>query len=176
MPRANRCTICAHERRHQIEIGMVNRVSYRTLANRFQVSRDALYRHSRAHLPPQARAASRFGASGRASQQKRPAHVRRSSPVIRRCRLNVRFAQKRTPSAVRVRIGSVLWLAHQHIDDVLIVDGDLRHAVDPKEEFGAADAVSGNLLIRVRDLDFTQLPLDLAAPLGVGTHDATGTL
>jgi hypothetical protein len=51
------CTICAHEKRHQIEIGMVNRVSYRTLAKRFQVSRDAIYRHGRSHLPPQARAA-----------------------------------------------------------------------------------------------------------------------
>ena len=71
---------------------------------------------------------------------------------------------------------SVLRRTHQHIDDVLIVDGDLRHAVDPEEEFGAADSVSGDLLIRVRDLDLAQLPLDLAAPLGVGTHDATGTL
>jgi len=73
-------------------------------------------------------------------------------------------------------VGSVLWLTHQHIDDVLIVDGNLRHSVDPEEEFGAADSVSGDLLIRVRDLDLAQLPLDLAAPLGVGTHDATGTL
>ena len=54
-------------------------------------------------------------------------------------------------------VWSVLWLAHQQIDNVLIVDGNLRHAVDPEEEFGAADAVSGDLPIRVRDLDLAQL-------------------
>jgi hypothetical protein len=47
----------------------------------------------------------------------------------------------------------VLWLAHQQIDDILIVNDNLRHAVDPEEELGAANAAPGDLLIRVRDLD-----------------------
>jgi hypothetical protein len=51
------CTICQHERRHQIEIGLVHRVPHRVLARRFGVSTDALYRHGRRHLPAQIRAA-----------------------------------------------------------------------------------------------------------------------
>ena len=55
--RGKACTICAHERRHQIEIGLVHQVPHRVLAKRFGVSTDAIYRHGRRHLPPQARAA-----------------------------------------------------------------------------------------------------------------------
>ena len=46
------CSICAHERRHQIEIGLVHRVPLRVLAQRFQCSPDALHRHRHKHLTP----------------------------------------------------------------------------------------------------------------------------
>jgi len=51
------CTICNHERRHLIEIGLTHRVPHRVLAKRFGVSPDAIQRHSANHLPPQTRAA-----------------------------------------------------------------------------------------------------------------------
>lgn len=51
------CTICRHEKRHQIELAMVHRVPFRTMAARFDVSPDALYRHSKNHLSAQLRAA-----------------------------------------------------------------------------------------------------------------------
>jgi hypothetical protein len=52
--RMGNCSICQHDRRHLIEIGLVHRVPRRVLAKRFSVSPDALWRHD---LPPQARAA-----------------------------------------------------------------------------------------------------------------------
>lgn len=45
------CTICVHEQRHDIEVALVRRDSYRTIARRFSVSKDALGRHAREHLP-----------------------------------------------------------------------------------------------------------------------------
>jgi hypothetical protein len=57
MVRGRACTICQHERRHQIELALVHRVSCRILAARFEVSRDALRRHRRNHLSPQHAAA-----------------------------------------------------------------------------------------------------------------------
>jgi hypothetical protein len=51
------CSICAHERRHQIELGLVHRVPLRVLAARFDCSRDALHRHRHKHLSPQMAAA-----------------------------------------------------------------------------------------------------------------------
>jgi len=51
------CSVCVHERRHQIEIGLVNSVPVRTLAARFGLKRSAVYRHGRLHLSPQVRAA-----------------------------------------------------------------------------------------------------------------------
>ena len=51
------CTICEHERRHQIEIGLVYQVPLRVLARRFGVSADALHRHKQNHLSPQVAAA-----------------------------------------------------------------------------------------------------------------------
>ena len=41
-----------HERKHQIEIGLVHRVPLRVLAQRFQCSPDALHRHRHRHLSP----------------------------------------------------------------------------------------------------------------------------
>jgi hypothetical protein len=51
------CSICTHDRRHQIEIGLVHRVPLRALAVRFQCSPDALHRHRHRHLTPQMAAA-----------------------------------------------------------------------------------------------------------------------
>jgi hypothetical protein len=45
------CTICGHAQRHDIEVALVRRDSYRTIARRFSVSKDALGRHAREHLP-----------------------------------------------------------------------------------------------------------------------------
>jgi transposase len=47
MPR--RCSICIHERRTEIERSVLAGDSYRTVAQRFRVSRDAVVRH-RKHL------------------------------------------------------------------------------------------------------------------------------
>jgi hypothetical protein len=57
MTKAGKCTICTDDRRHRIEIGLAHRVPLRVLASRFEVSRDALWRHSRNHLTPALRAA-----------------------------------------------------------------------------------------------------------------------
>jgi hypothetical protein len=43
------CTICQHEKRHLLELGLVHRVPARVLAARFGVSKDALHRHRRNH-------------------------------------------------------------------------------------------------------------------------------
>jgi hypothetical protein len=45
------CTICGHEQRHDIEVALVRRDSYRAIARRFSVSKDALGRHAREHRP-----------------------------------------------------------------------------------------------------------------------------
>lgn len=52
-----RCGVCAHERRHQIEIGLVHGVAARVLGERFGLSHHSILRHSKAHLTPQIRAA-----------------------------------------------------------------------------------------------------------------------
>jgi len=57
LKRGKPCSICEHERRHQIEIGLVHHVPMRVLARRFCTSADAIARHSRRHLPAQVRAA-----------------------------------------------------------------------------------------------------------------------
>jgi hypothetical protein len=51
------CTICQHERRHQIEVGLVHHVPLSVLAKRFDCSKDALHRHRHNHLSPQVAAA-----------------------------------------------------------------------------------------------------------------------
>lgn len=55
--RGKQCTVCAHKARHQIEIGLANGMSAVALAQRFSVSKDAIFRHSHNHLTPQMRAA-----------------------------------------------------------------------------------------------------------------------
>jgi hypothetical protein len=52
-----RCTICAHPRRAQLELGMILGTSMRVLAKRFECSSDALQRHGKRHLTPTQRAA-----------------------------------------------------------------------------------------------------------------------
>ena len=52
-----RCKVCSHERRHQIEVGMVLGVSNVQLAYRFGLTRFPLDRHKNKHLTPTQRAA-----------------------------------------------------------------------------------------------------------------------
>lgn len=42
-----RCSICIHDRRHEIEQAMLSGGSYRVVAQRYAVSRDAVVRHRR---------------------------------------------------------------------------------------------------------------------------------
>jgi len=51
------CQVCAHERRHQIEIGLTHRVPVRILARRFGLKPGTVHRHSRLHLSPATKAA-----------------------------------------------------------------------------------------------------------------------
>jgi hypothetical protein len=51
------CSICSHDKRHAIEIGLVHRVPARVLARRFDCSKDAIQRHGKNHLSPVQRAA-----------------------------------------------------------------------------------------------------------------------
>ncbi len=49
MPRS--CTVCRHGRRRDVEVALVRREPYRDIARRFSVSKDALSRHAKEHLP-----------------------------------------------------------------------------------------------------------------------------
>lgn len=51
-----KCTICAHAQRYQIELALVSGVSCRAVAKKYTVSRDAAWRHLRNHVPPERRA------------------------------------------------------------------------------------------------------------------------
>ena len=52
-----RCTICNHPARPQIDLAIATGLSKRAVAERFNVSRDAVWRHGQAHLTPEMRAA-----------------------------------------------------------------------------------------------------------------------
>jgi hypothetical protein len=52
-----RCTICNHAGLPQIDLAIATGRSKRAIAERFGVSRDAVWRHARAHLTPEMRAA-----------------------------------------------------------------------------------------------------------------------
>lgn len=52
-----RCTVCESEHRHQIDIGLVHGIAARVLGDRFNLSKDAIYRHATNHLTPAQRAA-----------------------------------------------------------------------------------------------------------------------
>ena len=49
MPR--RCTVCDHDERHAINVALVQRDSYRNIAERYGLSVGALSRHTKEHLP-----------------------------------------------------------------------------------------------------------------------------
>jgi hypothetical protein len=52
-----RCTICKHPARPQIDLAIATGLSKRAVAQRFGVSRDAVWRHGQAHLTAEMRAA-----------------------------------------------------------------------------------------------------------------------
>ena len=52
-----KCTVCASEHRHKIDIGLVHQVAARVLAERFGLSKDAIHRHAANHLTPAQRSA-----------------------------------------------------------------------------------------------------------------------
>jgi hypothetical protein len=45
------CTVCTHDERHSINVALVQRDPYRAIAGRHGVSRAALQRHAKDHLP-----------------------------------------------------------------------------------------------------------------------------
>src|SRR5438105_11456884 len=52
-----RCTVCNHPARPQIDLAIATGLSKRAVAERFRVSRDAVWRHAQAHLTAEMRAA-----------------------------------------------------------------------------------------------------------------------
>jgi hypothetical protein len=52
-----RCTICNHPARPRIDLAIATGLSKRVVAERFGVSRDAVWRHAQAHLTAEMRAA-----------------------------------------------------------------------------------------------------------------------
>ena len=52
-----RCSICQHEKRVSIELGIVHGISAPVLAQRFGCSKFSIIRHARAHLSPAQKAA-----------------------------------------------------------------------------------------------------------------------
>src|SRR5436309_8621351 len=52
-----RCTICNHSARPRIDLAIATGLSKRAVAERFHVSRDAVWRHAQAHLTAEMRAA-----------------------------------------------------------------------------------------------------------------------
>jgi hypothetical protein len=87
------CSICTHKQRHQIEVGLVNQLSYGVLARRFAVSEDALGRHRREHLTPQVAAgilvAQHPSAVDLELLQRRESEGLLSSLIVQRSRLSL---------------------------------------------------------------------------------------
>jgi hypothetical protein len=52
-----KCTICVHPDRPQIDLAVATGLSMRVIAERFKVSRDAVWRHRQSHLSVEIRAA-----------------------------------------------------------------------------------------------------------------------
>ena len=59
-----RCTICNHPARPQIDLAIATGLSKRAVAERFGVSRDAVWRHAQAHLTAEMRAGPERHAAG----------------------------------------------------------------------------------------------------------------
>ena len=55
--RGPQCTVCRHREHAAIDLGLARGVSVGALARRYRLGPDSVYRHSKAHLPPQLRAA-----------------------------------------------------------------------------------------------------------------------
>jgi hypothetical protein len=51
-----RCSTCRHREHAAIDLALARGVAVRALARRYGLSIDSLYRHAKAHLPPQLRA------------------------------------------------------------------------------------------------------------------------
>jgi hypothetical protein len=47
------CKVCIHPQRHLIELGLIHKVPVRVLARKFELTKDAVFRHRRLHLTPQ---------------------------------------------------------------------------------------------------------------------------
>jgi hypothetical protein len=58
------CRVCASEHRSLIELAMIHKIPIRTIAKRFGLNKDALWRHRRLHLSEQLVAAMVAGAKG----------------------------------------------------------------------------------------------------------------
>jgi transposase-like protein len=54
--RSTQCTVCGHREHAAIDLALSRGVSVTAIARRYKISTDSLYRHSKAHLPPQLRA------------------------------------------------------------------------------------------------------------------------
>jgi hypothetical protein len=52
-----KCTVCRHRERAAVDLALARGVSIAALATRYKLGPDSLYRHAKAHLPPQLRAA-----------------------------------------------------------------------------------------------------------------------
>jgi hypothetical protein len=52
-----KCSICVHENRPQIDLAIATGLNKRSIAARFKVSPDAVWRHQQNHLSPEIRAA-----------------------------------------------------------------------------------------------------------------------
>lgn len=52
------CTVCAHEKRGEIDNQLIQRVAYRDISRHFGISKDALSRHVKVHLPEELKLAS----------------------------------------------------------------------------------------------------------------------
>jgi hypothetical protein len=61
--RSIRCSVCQHRERAALDLALARGVSVGTLSRRYRLGPDSLYRHSKAHLPPQLRASLLAGPS-----------------------------------------------------------------------------------------------------------------
>ena len=60
-----RCTVCNHPARPQIDLAIATGLSKRAVGERFQVSRDAVWRHAQAHLTAETRGAGQHSGPNR---------------------------------------------------------------------------------------------------------------
>lgn len=63
---AQRCKVCAHPKRAQIELALARKVALRIIAAKYDLNLDPLHRHRRNHMGPELLA--RLGAAGRPTE------------------------------------------------------------------------------------------------------------